>query len=167
MPGGIQPGTCATSRNSQISENRHVDLVTEIVLEMGSHWEIRKSLSIEEIMGYPGEYSRLANGKSQVWIADGGFVFYRGELVGVCVNKWQDARKNACERVCKYLTFLRGTQMFVSCEGPGFLRKDQGGSTGPLIDMLRYAGATVLENVTDEAEYRRRLRLWLQSLVPS
>ena len=167
MPGGIQVGTTASSENSTLSEEKHIDLVAQVIQERGPDWEIRKSLTIEEIMGYPGVYSRLANGKSQVWVSDGGFIFYKGKLVGVCENKWQDARMNACERVCKYLTFLRGYQMFVSCEGPGFVCKDGGGSTGPLIDMLRYAGATVLENVTNEAEYKRLLRAWLNSLVPA
>ena len=83
MPGGIQPGTCATSTSSKLSEYRHIDLVSEVVSELGADWEIRKSLSIEEIMGYPGEYSRLSNGKSQRWDADGGFLFYKKELVGV------------------------------------------------------------------------------------
>ena len=90
---------------------------------------------------------------------------YKGALVGVCENKWQKARQNACERVCKYLTFLPPKRMFVSCEGPGFLKKNGGGSTGPLIDMLRHAGATVLENTTDEKEFKNQLRDWLQSLV--
>jgi len=166
MPGGIQPGTVATSENSTLSEEKHISLVAQVIQEMGPDWEIRKSLTIEEIMGYLGDYSRCANGKSQTWNADGGFIFYKKTLAGVCENKWQGSRENACERVCKYLTFLRASQMFVSCEGPGFLREDGGGSTGPLIDMLRYAGVTVLENVTSEVEYKRLLRAWLNSLVP-
>ena len=165
MGGGIQPGMTATSINSVLSENQHIDYVKQVVTEMGPDWEIRKSLTIEEIVGYPAAYSRQANGESQAWHADGGFIFYKNSLVGVCENKWQSTRKNACERVCKYLTFLKGNQLFVSCEGPGFIKLDEGGSTGPLIDMLRHAGAVVLENVTDPTEYKRLLRAWLNSLV--
>ena len=165
MKGGIQPGTTASSAESVLSENRQIDLVAQVIREMGSDWSIRKSISIEEIMGYLGEYSRNANGESQTWFSDGGFIYYKDILVGVCENKWQVARANACERVCKYLTFMSGSQLFVSCEGPGFIRLDGGGSTGPLIDMLRFAGATVLENVTDPVEYKRQLYLWLNSLV--
>ena len=164
MAGGIQPGTCATSTASKQSENKHNRLVAEVIKSMGPHWEIRKSLPIREIMGRQGEYSKRANGESQEWNSDGGFIYYRGKLVGVCENKWQQAKENACERVCKYLTFLPARGMFVSCEGPGFKKIEGGGSTGPLIDMLRHAGATVLENVSDETEYRNRLKFWIQSL---
>jgi len=165
MRGGIQPGTTATSTNSILSEKRHIDYVFMVVSRRGPEWEIRKSVTIEEILGCRGEYSRQANGKSQRWEADGGFIFYKNNLVGVCENKWQTSPQNACERVCKYLTFLEGRQMFVSCEGPGFVKIKGSGSTGPLIDMLRYAGATVLENVTDPVEYASELNRWLDSLV--
>lgn len=165
MAGGIQPGTTATSVNSVLSEQKHKDLVARAIAARGPLWKIKKSLTIEEITGKPGEYSLLSSGESQSWHADGGFVFYDDKLVGVCENKWQKARENACERVCKYLTFLHGSQMFVSCEGPGFVLTNGGGSTGPLIDMLRYAGATVLENVASEQEYLDHLNKWLDSLV--
>jgi hypothetical protein len=165
MAGGIQPGTTATSTKSVLSERRHVDYVSKAFSQRGPHWRIKKSITIEEILGHQGDYSRQKNGKSQRWDADGGFVFYKNKLVGVCENKWQSSPKNACERVCKYLTFLKGKQMFVSCEGPGFAKIDGGGSTGPLIDMLRFAGATVLENVVDPMEYMSELNKWIDSLV--
>ncbi len=164
MAGGIQPGTVATSANSQQSEDKHTRLVAEVVESMGPDWEIKKSLTIEEITGHQNEYSRKANGKSQEWQSDGGFLYYRGKLVGVCENKWQKNRENACERAFRYLALFEGRQMFVSCEGPGFKKVDGGGSTGPTIDMLRFAGATVVENLSDEAEYRQHLKLWIESL---
>ena len=165
MKGGIQLGTTASSTESVLSENRHIDLVAQVIREMGSDWSIRKSMPIEEIIGYLGKYSRNANGKSQAWFSDGGFIYHKDILVGVCENKWQAARANACERVCKYLAFMQPRQLFVSCEGPGFIPLDGGGATGPLIDVLRWRGATVLENVTDPVEYKRQLYVWLNSLV--
>jgi hypothetical protein len=164
MPGGIQPGTTATSTESKKSEKRHIKLIAEEVNSMGPDWGLKKSLTIEEIVGKEAEYSKTKKGISQRWDSDGGFIFYQEKLVGVCENKYQANRENACERVCKYLTFLNGSQMFVSFEGPGFEKIYGGGSTGPLIDTLRHAGATVLENVSDEAEYRRHIRRWLESL---
>ena len=165
MAGGIQPGTTATSVNSVLSERKHRDLVAQAIASRGPLWKIKKSLTIEKITGKPGEYSLTKAGKSQRWEADGGFVFYDDKLVGVCENKWQDNRENACERAFRYLSFLSGSQMFVSCEGPGFALINGGGSTGPVIDMLRYAGATVLENVTSEQQYLDHLNKWLDSLV--
>ena len=164
MGGGIQPGSTASSPESISSEEKHIDHVAAVISEMGDEWESRKSVTIEELLGHPGEYSRRKDGTSQEWESDGGFIFHRGQLVGACENKYQKTRENACERVCKYLTFLLAPQLFISCVGPGFVKKDGGGSTGPLIDMLRHKGATVLENV-DEKEFTRELKLWLKNLV--
>jgi hypothetical protein len=165
MPGGIQPGTCATSKESTLSEARQVDIVENVISSRGEDWRIEKSILIEDILGYLGEYSILKNGKSQAYYADGGFVYYKNKLVGVCENKYQDTVKNACERTCRYLMFLKPEQMFVSCEGPGFIKINGGGSTGPVIDLLRHAGACVLENEKDESAYIFKLNQWLDSLV--
>jgi len=165
MKGGIQPGTTASSAESVLSERRHIEYVSRAVSQRGPEWTIKKSITIKEILGHQGEYSRKKNGKSQEWQSDGGFIYYKDILVGVCENKWQTARENACERVCKYLTFMKGRQMFVTCRGPGFTRLDGGGSTGPLVDLLRFAGATVLVNVVDPVDIERQLNTWLDSLV--
>ena len=141
MPGGIQPGTCATSKESTLSEARQVDIVENVISSRGDDWRIEKSILIEDILGYLGEYSRLKNGKSQTYSADGGFVYYKNKLVGVCENKYQKTRQNACERACRYLLFLKPEQIFVSCDGPGFTRKDGQGSTGPIIDLFKHAGS--------------------------
>lgn len=164
MAGGIQPGTSATTKESASSEKNHINLVSHAI-SLRPNLSLKKSVLIEDIANHPAEYSKCANGKSQWWEADGGFVTTTdGKIIGVCENKYQKARKNACERVCKYLTFLKGDQMFVSCYGPGFILKDGGGSTGPTIDMLRSAGAVVLENEAD-AEFLNAFNDWLDSLV--
>ena len=170
MAGGIQPGTIATSVDSILSENRQIDHVVEAIKSMGPDWEIRKSITIEDILGEPGEYSFLANGNSQRWESDGGWIYRNNKLVGVCENKWQASRKNACERAFRYLGVFRGDEawrIFVSCEGPGFVNQFGGGATGPFIDIMNHAGATVLENEHDPDEYARRLREWLNRLANS
>jgi len=164
MPGGIQPGTCASTEESILSEVRQISIVEKVISYRGEDWRIEKSILIEDILGYAGEYSRLANGKSQAYSADGGFVYYKNKLVGVCENKYQKTRQNACERACRYLLFLKPEQIFVSCDGPGFIRQDGQGSTGPIIDLFRNVGAFVLENEKDESVYIFKLNQWLDSL---
>jgi len=167
MAGGIQPGTVATSYESDASEKRQIRLVEQSLNEAGTDWSSRKSMSIEELIGEGAPYSLKKDGTSQRWESDGGFVFYRDECVGVIENKYQHSRQNACERVTKYLTCFEPHQLFLSFEGPGFTKKDGGGSTGPMIDTLRHAGATVLENVADEEEYKRHLAEWMGRIKPT
>jgi len=163
MAGGIQPGTSATTTESVLSEQKHIDLVL-YAISLRPNLSLKKSVLIEDIADHPAEYSRCANGKSQRWDADGGFITTNdGQVIGVCENKYQGTRQNACERVCKYLTFLDAHQMFVSCDGPGFEKKNGEGSTGPLVDMLKHAGAVVLENETHE-KFLEAINGWLDSL---
>lgn len=168
--GGIQPGTTASSHESILSEQKHIDWVLRAVSKRGPKWKIKKSQTSEEMRGYKtaDDYSRKKDGSCQEWQADGGFIFYEvdGEWkrVGVCENKFQDSRENACERGLRYLSFLEGPQIFIACEGPGFEKKNGGGSTGTFIDMALHAGITVLVNPSD-AEYELELERWLDSLV--
>lgn len=170
MPGGIQPGTVATSKESAESEKNHTQWIREVVRELGPNWMIRKSISIEEIIGKKPEYALLNEaGDSQSWKSDGGFFFRKSKagtwtLVGVAENKWQKNRENACERAFRYLSFLKGSQIFISCAGPGFTKKNGGGATGPTIEMLKFSGAYVIENVNDEESFKAEFRNWVNTL---
>ena len=160
---GIQPGTTATSIESHTSEVLHNQWVNEIIFELGSDWQIQKSVKISDLTSNY-EYSVDSRGKPQEWESDGGFIIYKGKMLGVCENKYQKSRQNACERVFRYLSFLKGNQIFVSCSGDGFKKQYRGGSTGPTIDMLRFCGAYVLENINEEDEFKNHLRKWLESI---
>ena len=153
-----------TTKESTESEKNHTQWIHDVIDDLGEDWSIRYSMTIEELMGKQPTYARLKNGASQEWISDGGYIFNKEKLVGVAENKWQTARENACERACRYLTFLKGSQLFVSTAGPGFVLKDGGGSTGPFIDMLRYSGACVTENVNDEQSFKDIFKNWVLSL---
>lgn len=170
MAGGIQPGTVATSEESAESEKNHTQWIREVVRELGPNWMIRKSISIEEIIGKKPEYALLNDdGDSQYWYSDGGFFYRKSEngtwkLVGVAENKWQKNRENACERAFRYLSFLKGSQIFISCSGLGFTKKNGGGATGPTIEMLKFAGSYVIENVNDEESFKAEFRNWVNTL---
>ena len=164
MAGGIQPGISATSIESHTSETLHNHWVNQVIGEMGSDWKIEKSMKISEIANHPVEYSYDSKGESQKWQSDGGFIFYKNKMIGVCENKYQKSRENACERVFRYLSFFKGSQMFVSCSGDGFRKASKGGATGPTLDMLKHCGAYVIENVNDEISFKKHLKVWLESL---
>jgi hypothetical protein len=161
--GGIQPGTTATSIESHTSELLHNQWVKDVIDKMGSDWKIQKSIKILDINSN-AEYSFGQNEKSLTWASDGGFIVYKGVIVGVCENKYQRNVQNACERVFRYLSFMKGSQIFVSCSGEGFKKINGGGSTGPTIDMLRFCGAYVLENVIEEDAFKIHLRKWLRKI---
>lgn len=160
---GIQIGTTATSIESHTSELLHNQWVKDIIDEMGSDWRIQKSIKILDI-NPNAEYSFGKKVKSLTWMSDGGFIVYKGIIIGVCENKYQKSAKNACERVFRYLSFLKGSQIFVSCSGEGFKKINGGGSTGPTIDMLRFCGAYVLENVNEEDAFKLHLKTWLRKI---
>ena len=163
MSDGIQPGTTATSPESHASEVLHNQWVSEVIKEMGAEWKIKKSVKILDL-NPNAEYSFGQNEKSLTWASDGGFIVYKGVIVGVCENKYQKNVQNACERVFRYLSFMKGSQIFVSCSGKGFKKIFGGGSTGPTIDMLKFSGAYVLENVIEEDAFKIHLRKWLRKI---
>ena len=154
-----------TTKESTQSEENHTQWVHDVISELGPDYRVKQSMTIKELIGKEPTYALLKNGKSQEWKADGGFVFYKGKLVGVAENKWQTARENVCERACRYLTFLKGKQLFVSTYGPGFILKYGGGATGSFLDMLMFSGACVTENVYDEQEFKTIFKKWLLSLT--
>ena len=153
-----------TTKESTEPEKNHTQWIHDVIDELGEDWSIRYAMPISEVLGEEPIYARLKNGKSQEWISDGGYIFNKEKLVGVAENKWQKERENACERACRYLTFLKGPQLFISTAGPGFVLKDGGGATGPFIDMLRYCGACVTENVNDEQGFKDIFKNWVLSL---
>lgn len=154
-----------TTMESVQSEKNHTTWVHDVIEELGDDWSLKHSMTIEELTGKKPVYALLKNGESQSWESDGGYIFWKGQLVGVAENKWQKARENACERACRYLTFLRGEQLFVSTAGPGFLLKNGGGATGPFLDMLIFSGACVTENINSEKEFKSVFKTWVTSLI--
>jgi len=169
MAGGIQPGTVATSKESAASEKNHTKWIGEVVSELDSNWMIKKRILIEDIIGRKPTYALNADGDSQYWESDGGFFYRKSDsgvwvLVGAAENKWQRNRENACERAFRYLSFLRGSQIFISCAGPGFRKMNGGGATGPTIEMLMFSGAYVIENVNDEENFKNEFRNWVNTL---
>jgi hypothetical protein len=151
---------CATSTESKDSEVLHQKLVKSHFEKLGSDWSLSKSLPIGDVVKSQ-KYSFKKNGKSQEYDADGGFVYYKNKLVGVCENKHQKSRKNACERLAKYL-FIPGIgpkNMFLTCTGPGFVNEDGQGSTGPILDLAMNAEVFILENPKPE-EVKQKLQDW-------
>ena len=154
-----------TSKESSTSERNHTQWILDVITELGSDWSLRRGMTIEELIGKKPLYALKKDGTSQEWQCDGGYIFYKRKLKGVTENKWQRTRENVCERASRYLTFLKGSQIFISCSGPGFILKNGGGSTGPLLDMLMFSGVCVVENVNEEAEFKRIFKNWVTSLI--
>tara|TARA_Y100000748_G_C15462636_1_gene475569 strand:+ start:32 stop:583 length:552 start_codon:yes stop_codon:yes gene_type:complete len=131
-----------TTKESVASELNHKRWVEEIVSEYGSDFQLEHKLTISDIVGEDNnEYAYLQNGKSSVYEADGGWIFYKGKLIGVCEHKYQDADKNAVERAAKYLMILPRHSVFISTSGYGFseeaMRK-QSTATAKFVAIARY-----------------------------
>jgi hypothetical protein len=165
-------GTAAfTTEQSKASEKIHTQWVSDVVSEF-VNLKIRKSISVEEIIGKRPTYALQKNGKSTRINSDGGFIYKveNGEekLVGVAENKFQTARANAVERASKYALFMDRRRIFISCAGVGFIKGSDigigGSSTGTFIDLAINGGVTLLENVTDEKTFKDTLRTWVRSL---
>ena len=164
MSGGIQFGMSASSEESMSSEGRHKQLIAEVVASLGSEWSLERSISIEETMGSLGEYSILQSGKSQKQFADGGILCFKGRKVGVFENKYQANRNNACQRAALWGLIFPWRRCFFSFSGPGFKLKKMGGSTGPLIDLLRFRGSTVLENEKDDQVFKAIVKKFILNI---
>jgi len=151
----------ATAKSKE-SEERHKQIIASVVRDLGPDYKLTKSLKIEEITCGNCSYSRTAKGNSQEYRADGGFLWWRDpagqwHLIAIFENKFQTARANACQRGDHYLTFVEAAQLFISCGGVGFLKKNAGGATGPFIDTNRFAGVTVLENVQCDDTFKQHV----------
>ena len=153
-------GHCATTTESKDSEALHQKLVKSHFEKLGPDWLLKKSLPIGDVVKEQ-KYSFDQKGKSQEYKADGGFVYYKNRLVGVCENKHQGTRENACERMTKYLLIpgIGPKNIFITCTGPGFVCKNAGGATGPILDLAINAGAFILENPKIE-EVKQKFQDW-------
>ena len=162
-----------TSKESDESERLHNQWVSEVIDSYGPDWILTKSINISDVLATKGmvnEFALLKEDKSQTWNSDGGFIWYKGKLVGCGENKYQKARENACERANRYLTFIPAKGIFISCAGPGFEKRFGGGSTGPMMQMLRFAGATISYQTTspknpDEIKFKNEFCKMLDNLV--
>jgi|ETNvirenome_6_85_1030632.scaffolds.fasta_scaffold13164_2 hypothetical protein len=161
-----EPGTKSfTTKQSAAAEKKHKLLVEQECCKY-PRIEIKKGVPIEELTSGNNPYSLMKNGESQSWFADGGWIYVDGKLAGVAECKYQGKRPNACERACRYLTVFNTEphRIFVSSYGPGFVKLNGGGATGPFIDMTRHCGMVVLENPTNE-EFRSGLQSWIEGLL--
>ena len=118
-----------TTKESLTDENNHKTWVQQIVSEYGSDFELRPFVTISELVGgdennpyayLKRSYKGLPSRSSSVYEADGGWIYYKGELIGVCEHKYQEADKNACERAGKYVIFMHRHAVFISASGYGF-----------------------------------------------
>jgi|TARA_B110000196_G_C20742594_1_gene473918 hypothetical protein len=118
-----------TTKESLIAEQNHKTWVQQIVSEYGSDFELRPLVAISELVcgDENNQYAYLKRrykgfpaGSSSVYEADGGWIYYKGELIGVCEHKYQDADKNACERAGKYVICMHRHAVFISASGYGF-----------------------------------------------
>lgn len=164
MPGGIQYGTVARSVESMESEYNHKKWIDDVVSELQPEYEVLRKVPISRIIHKEPEYALDKKGESQYWFADGGFILKNGKLIGVAENKYQASGQNACERVFRYLSFLNGNQIFISCYGERFKKQLGGQSTGSTIELLKYSGAHVIENVDDEQTFKEEFLTWISSL---
>ena len=158
-----------TTKESKQSETNHNQWIVDVLDSLGPDWDRKKSMSIEELTGQPGVYSLDKKGNSQTWSSDGGYIFYKERLVGVAENKYQKSDQNACERAARYLTIPlfrnQPHRFFLSVYGPGFIKKEGKGSTGPFLDAMMTAGVYVIENVNDEQEFKHFFKKWVLSII--
>jgi len=165
-PAGTHSFTTKESKQSEINHNQWIG---DVLADLGPDWSRKKSMSLEELTGQPGVYSLDKKKNSQTWVSDGGYIFYRKNLVGVAENKYQKARENACERAARYLALPlfrnQPHRFFLSVYGPGFIKQESGGSTGPFLDAMMSAGVYVIENVNEEQEFKHFFRKWVLSII--
>lgn len=164
MNGGIQSGTTALSEESVSSESRHKQLIADVVSSLGSEWSLERSITIEEAIGSLGPYSILESGKSQKQFADGGILCFKGKKVAVFEHKYQKARQNACQRAALWGLIFPWRRCFFSFSGAGFKKRNVGGSTGPLIDLLRFRGSTVLENEKNDDVFKDAVKRFILTI---
>ena len=136
-----------TTKESFISEEKHISLVDEIFNEFKSiddKWKIVKGVSTEDIIGKENVVNaKRMDGTSTEILSDGGIIYYDGKIVGVCENKYQKDHRNACERACKYQVYFnfKPSQVFLSCSGEGYTFDTDrwgGGATGTMYDIMKY-----------------------------
>ena len=165
-----------TTEESKAGEANHTKWVGEIISEYGSDFEIRFKVKISDIVGAEyNEYAFLQTGESSDYEADGGFIYYKGELIGVCEHKHQKETPNACERAGKYLFFMRDYEVFISTSGPGFteeMMRETSTATGKFIAVAKFGykrkglkrGVGFSHNENEE-NFKKTFRDWFEYLI--
>ena len=162
-----------TTEDSKVGEANHTKWVMEIISEYGSDFIIRYKVKISDFVGEENnEYARWQTGESSDYVADGGFIYYKGELIGVCEHKHQDNTPNACERAGKYLFFMRDYEVFISTSGVGFseeMMNETSTATGKFIAVAKFGykrkglnrGVGVSHNENEE-NFKKTFRDWFE-----
>jgi|TARA_R110000744_G_scaffold203804_1_gene322666 hypothetical protein len=165
-----------TTEESKSAEKNHTKWVGEIISEYGSNFTIRYKVKISDFVGEENnEYAFLQNGKSSDYLADGGFIYYKDKLIGVCEHKHQKALTNACERAIKYLSFMYDHEVFISTSGEGFSEEKMRAHSSATAKFLAVAkfgykrkklerGIGVSHNENEE-EFKKTFRDWFEYLI--
>jgi len=154
-----------TTKESQASENFHNRVIREVFREYqknDSNWEIRHSISVEELYNKPCKYALdVRTKKSLVFEADGGWIFYNGKLIGVGENKFQTNTTNAMERAHRYRGLVPNENLFISINAP------VQSAVAKVIETLDFFGVFVVVNVTDEDKFRNKVVEWFEVMKAS
>ena len=165
-----------TTEESKVGDANHTKWVGEIISEYGSDFTIRYKVKISDFVGEENnEYARLQTGESSDYEADGGFIYYKGVLIGVCEHKHQDKTPNACERAGKYLFFMRDYEVFISTSGPGFseeMMNETSTATGKFIAVAKFGykrkglkrGVGFSHNENEE-NFKKTFRDWFEYVI--
>lgn len=154
-----------TTEESKTSENFHNRVISEVFSEYKKHdpnWEIRFRITLEELYNRPCKYALSVNTrKSLVFEADGGWIFYKGKVIGVGENKYQSNSTNAIERAHRYRGLVPDQNLFISINAP--VRS----AVAKVIETLDFFGVFVVVNVTDELEFREKVIEWFEVMKAS
>lgn len=154
-----------TTEESQTSEDFHNRVIREVFSEYQKNdpnWEIKFSISLEELYNRPCKYALdVRTKKSLVFEADGGWIFYNGKIVGVGENKYQSNTTNAIERAHRYRGLVPNQNLFISINAP--VRS----AVAKVIETLDFFGVFVVVNVTDEVEFRKKVVEWFEVMKAS
>ena len=162
-----------TTKESFISEKKHISLVDEIFNEFKSiddKWEKKKAIRTEDLIGKENIINAIRmDGTSTEIVSDGGIIFYDGKIVGVCENKYQKDHRNACQRASIYPLYfnIKPSQVFLSCTGEGYTFDTDrwgGGATGTMYDIMKSKGTFIILNPTEQ-EFKQTLRDWFKQLL--
>jgi len=126
-------GHCASSTQSKGSENNFINILKEEVAQLGPNFGLLKRATTEQIYGKT-TISRKLSGKPSYITPDGGFITYKGKIVGAAENKYQHSRLNACERAFRYIPIAAAcgfdvSNVLLNLEGEGFTFDGTNGST--------------------------------------
>lgn len=154
-----------TTKESITSERFHKEIIDEVYEELKNedpNWEIRHSISLEELFNRPCEYAlHVRNKKSLTFEADGGWIFYNGKLVGVAENKYQSNTTNALERAHRYRGLVPNENLFISITAP------IQSAVAKVIETANFFGHFVVVNVTDKDEFRAKVVEWFNIMKKS